>query len=79
MAIIRLKKYQCDVLVTLNTELESLKRLSTEDQEMSEKVPALIGGIDPAKENQARTTFDKIVGSFRHTTEDELRKLFEAI
>lgn len=46
---------------------------------MSEKVPALIGGIDPTKENQARTTFDKIVGSFRHTSEDELRKLFEAI
>ena len=45
MALLRIKKYQCDVLITLNTELDSLKRID-EDAIMSE-APVLVNGIDP--------------------------------
>jgi hypothetical protein len=41
MGIIRLKKYQCDVLITLNTEMENLKPPSGKDT-----APILMSG-DP--------------------------------
>ena len=46
MAIVRIKKFQCDVLITLNTELENLKRPKT-DVEMKEKTPKLNNEVDP--------------------------------
>jgi hypothetical protein len=54
MAIIRLKKYQCDVLITLNTELESLK---SEDATMAEGAPSLLPGVDPGLESAIQNSF----------------------
>ena len=54
MAIIRLKKYQCDVLITLNTELESLK---SEDATMAEGAPSLLPGVDPSLESAIQNSF----------------------
>jgi hypothetical protein len=74
MAIVRIKKYQCDVLMTLNTELESLKG---EDVTMSEGgAPALLPGVSPTLEGWVQAAFNRMVNSFRHTSEPELTKLF---
>lgn len=74
MVIVRLKKYTCDVLITLNTEFVSLK---PENVDMESQAPALLGGLDPSKRQQVEAVFDRIVGSFRHTSEAQLRLLFD--
>ena len=76
MALVRLKKYECDVLFTLNTEYTALKPDDV-DMSSSETAPATHNGVDPTKAQQIEALFDQIVGSFRHTSEDELKKLFD--
>ena len=75
MAIIRLKRFTCDILVTLNTECSSLAQSG--DVEMAEGAPSLHHGIDPSKEQEVSTAFDRVVASLRHTTVAKLSELFE--
>lgn len=77
MAIVRIKTYQCDVLLTLNTELASLKL--SEDTPMADGAPSLLAGVDPTSESAIQECFAQIVASFRHTTLAEVAKLFDQL
>ena len=66
MAIIRLREFQCDVLVTLNTELDALK------PHAASAAPSLYMGADEQLVNELRAEFDEIAGSLRHSSREAL-------
>jgi hypothetical protein len=51
MAIIRLKRFECDVLISLNTELSSLANTESADVTMAPSAEGLLPGADPGKQS----------------------------